>query len=197
MIFGILATSLALFDISFVAKKRMDTFSLFTGMNGALGLYSGIKGLFDSSKARRKQEDILRKSSALEDSWYRRNYFGDYLNGSAARAAIKRVENTLRRQNEQNRARAAISGATPEYSIARNEQNLNMLDSVMSNIASQEDARKRSVDAAHLQNRMALADKQIANLSLDEKMAAQSATNGINLFKDALMGLNWGNEQYE
>ena len=175
----------------------MDTFSLFTGMNGALGLYSGIKGLFDSSKARRKQEDILRKSSALEDSWYRRNYFGDYLNGSAARAAIKRVENTLRRQNEQNRARAAISGATPEYSIARNEQNLNMLDSVMSNIASQEDARKRSVDAAHLQNRMALADKQIANLSLDEKMAAQSATNGINLFKDALMGLNWGNEQYE
>lgn len=197
MIFGILATSSALFDISFVAKKRMDTFSLFSGMNGALGLYSGIKGLFDSSKARRKQEDIIRKSSALEDSWYRRNYFGDYLNGSAARAAIKRVENTLRRQNEQNRARAAISGATPEYSIARNEQNLNMLDSVMSNIASQEDARKRSVDAAHLQNKMALADKQIANLSLDEKMAAQSATNGINLFKDALMGLNWGNEQYE
>ena len=197
MIFGILATSSALFDISFVAKKRMDTFSLFSGMNGALGLYSGIKGLFDSSKARRKQEDIIRKSSALEDSWYRRNYFGDYLNGSAARAAIKRVENTLRRQNEQNRARAAISGATPVYSIARNEQNLNMLDSVMSNIASQEDARKRSVDAAHLQNKMALADKQIANLSLDEKMAAQSATNGINLFKDALMGLNWGNEQYE
>jgi hypothetical protein len=34
----------------------------------------------------------------------------------------------------------------------------------------------------------------MSNLSLDEKMAAESASNGFDLFKDALMGLNWGNE---
>ena len=28
-------------------------------------------------------------------------------------------------------------------------------------------------------------------------MAAQSATGGFDLFKDALMGLNWGNEKDE
>ena len=64
----------------------------------------------------------------------------------------------------------------------------------MTNIASQSDAIKRNVDATHLKNRQALAAQEMANLSLDEKMAAQSASNGIDLFKDALMGLNWGNE---
>ncbi len=172
----------------------MDVFSILSGVNGALGLYSGVKGMFDSSKARHKQEKLLRDAARLEDSWYRRNYFSDYLNSTSSRAAIKRVENTLRKQNEQNRAYAAINGATPELTIARNQQGMNMLDSMMSNIASQSDAIKREVDATHLKNQQGLAAQQISNLSLDEKMAAQSASNGFDLFKDALMGLNWGNE---
>ena len=172
----------------------MSVFAVLSGLNGALGLYSGIKGMFDSSSAKRKQERLMRKASVLEDSWYRRNYFGDYLNSVASRAAIKRVEDTLRRQNEQNRAFAAINGATPEYAVARNKQGLNVLENVATNIASQAEAHKRNVDSTHLQNRQALINGQIQNLSLDEKMAAQSATNSLNLFKDALMGLNWGNE---
>lgn len=173
----------------------MSVFAVLSGLNGALGLYSGIKGMFDSSKARRKQERLMREASSLENAWYRRNYYGDFLNDSASRAAIKRVENTLRRQNEQNRAFAAINGATPELAVARNKQGLNALENVMTNVASQADARKRSADSAHLQNKNALINNSLQNLSLDERMAAQSASNGINLFKDALMGLNWGNEE--
>lgn len=172
----------------------MSAFTILSGLNGALGLYSGIKGLFDSSKARDKQNDLLKRASALEDSWYRRNYFADYLNGSSARAAIKRVEKTLRRQNEQNRAYAAINGATPEYALARNQQGMNMLENVMSNVAAQSDARKQNVDAAHLQNEQALINRQLSNLSLDEQMSAQSASNAFNLLEDALMGINWGKE---
>ena len=172
----------------------MVLLSVLSGLNGALGLYSGVKGMFDSAKAKRKQEYLMQKASRLEDSWYRRNYFADYLNNSSSRAAIKRVENTLRRQNEQNRAHAAINGATPEYTLARNQQGMNMMENLMTNIASQSDAIKRNVDAAHLQNKQALAANEMSNLSLDEKMAAESASNGFDLFKDALMGLNWGNE---
>lgn len=193
----IIATLWLCFGVSFAAKKLMSVFDFMTGVNGALGLYSGIKGMFDARKAKRDQERVMRNMAAQENSWYRRNYYGDYLNSSAARAAIKRVEKTMKQQNEQNRARAAITGATPEYSIARNEQNLNAMDNLMSSLAAQDDARKRSVDAAHLQNRQRLAAQEYANLSLDEKMAAQSATNGLNLFQDALMGLNWGNETDE
>lgn len=172
----------------------MDVFSVLSGVNGALGLYSGVKGLFDSGKAHRKQERLMNDAARAENNWYRRNYFSDYLNNASACAAIKRVEKTLRRQNEQNRAYAAINGATPEYAIARNQQGMNMLDDVMTNLASQSDAIKRNVDATHLKNKQALASQQMSSLSLDERMAAQSASNGFDLFKDALLGLNWGNE---
>lgn len=172
----------------------MSAFAILSGLNGALGLYSGVKGLFGASDARKKQDRLLRRAAAIEDSWYRRNYFGDYLNNSSARAAIKRVEQTLRRQNEQNRAYAAINGATPEYMIARNNQGLKTLDNVMTNIAGQGDAYKRSVDSTHLQNQHTLINRQLNNLSLDERMSAQSASNGFNLLEDALMGINWGRE---
>ncbi len=172
----------------------MDVFSILSGVNGALGLYSGVKGMFDSGKAHRRQERLMKDAARMENNWYRRNFFSDYLNSTSSRAAIKRVENTLRRQNEQNRAYAAMNGVTPEYAIARNQQGMNMLDNVMTNIASQSDAVKRSVDATHLRNKQALASQQLSNLSLDEKMAAESASNGFDLFKDALMGINWGKE---
>lgn len=97
----------------------MSAFTILSGLNGALGLYSGVKGLFGAADARDKQKALLKRAAAVEDSWYRRNYFGDFLNNSSARAAIKRVEKTLSRQNKQNRAYAAINGTTPEYSIAR------------------------------------------------------------------------------
>lgn len=173
----------------------MSVFAVLSGLNGALGLYSGIKGMFDSSKAKRKQQRLMHEASSLENAWYRRNYYGDFLNSSASRAAIKRVENTLRKQNEQNRAYAAINGATPELAVARNRQGLNALENVMTNIASQADTRKQNVDAAHLQNRNALINGRLQDLSLDERMASQSAASGLNLLQDALLGLNWGNEE--
>lgn len=196
-VFVKIATLFCGLGISFAPKKRMALLSILSAANGALGLYSGIKGMFDSAKARDKQERLIKDTSRMENDWFRRNYFGDYLNSSSSRAAIKRVENTLRKQNEQNRAYAAINGATPELAIARNQHGMNMMDNLMTNLASQSDAIKRDVDAAHLRNRQAIAARELSNLSLDEKMAAQSATGGFDLFKDALMGLNWGNEKDE
>ena len=172
----------------------MSAFTILSGLNGALGLYSGVKGLFGAADARDKQKRLFKRAEAIEDSWYRRNYFGDFLSNSSARAAIKRVEKTLRRQNEQNRAYAAINGATPEYAVARNQQGLNAMENMMTNLAAQDDARKRNVDAIHQNNKQALIGKQISNLSLDERMSAQSASNGFNLLADALMGVNWGRE---
>lgn len=172
----------------------MSAFSILSGLNGALGLYSGVKGLFGAADARDKQNRLLKRSAAIEDSWYRRNYFGDFLNNSSARAAIKRVEKTLRRQNEQNRAYAAINGATPEYAVARNQQGLNTMENVMTSLAAQDDARKRSVDAAHHNNMQLQIDRRLSNLSLDERMSAESASSGFNLLEDALMGVNWGKE---
>lgn len=129
---------------------------VFKGLNGALGLYASVKGMLDSAKAARDAKKLRRKALAEEDGWYKRNYYGNLLGSTASRAAIKRVENTLRRQNQQDRARSVITGATPEYSVAKSGQTLRAMEGVMGNLASAESDRQSRVDALHRQNRNAL-----------------------------------------
>ena len=173
----------------------MCVFAVLSGLNGALGLYSGIKGMFDSSKARRKQERLMREASSLENAWYRRNYYANFMDNSASKAAIKRVENTLRRNNAQERARSIITGSTPEMSIARNEQGLRTMENVVNNLAATDGARKMNVDTAHKQNNLALKNAEQQQLSLDERMAKSAASSGYNLMQNALLGANWGKER--
>ena len=108
---------------------------IMTGLTGGLQLYSGVKRLFGERERKREAERILANARANEQAWYKRNYYNDYFNSSMARAAMKRVEDTLSRNSRQNRAYAAVTGATPEFSLARNEQGLNALDNVATNIA--------------------------------------------------------------
>ena len=108
---------------------------IMTGINGALGLYSTVKGLIDSSEAKKKQSKLRQAAQNEENAWYRRNYYGNFMDNSASKAAIKRVENTLRRNNAQERARSVITGSTPEMAIARNEQGLRTMENVVNNLA--------------------------------------------------------------
>ena len=64
----------------------------------------------------------------------------------------------------------------------------------MGNIASADSDRKSRVDMMHRQNRNALLSSELANLSLDERMAAAAVGNGLNLFQNALLGAEWGKE---
>ena len=168
---------------------------IMTGINGALGLYSTVKGMIDSSEAKKKQSKLSQAAQNEENAWYRRNYYGNFMDNSASKAAIKRVENTLRRNNEQDRARSVITGSTPEMSIARNEQGLRTMENVVNNLAATDGVRKMNVDTAHKQNNLALKNAEQQQLSLDERMAKSAATSGYNLMQNALLGAKWGNER--
>lgn len=167
-----------------------------TGLNGALGLYSGVKGLFDSADAASRQKKLQKIAKAEEDGWYKRNYYGNFLDNTASRAAVKRVEDTLRRQNQQNRAYSAINGATPELAVARNEQGLRSMENVFTNLAANEDERKMRVDAIHRQNRQALLKGDLDMAADKEKTAANLAANGLNLLQNAILGVKWGREKH-
>ena len=165
-----------------------------TGINGALGLYSTVKGMVDSSKAKKQQSYLRKAAQNEENAWYKRNYYGNFMDDKASKDAIKRVENTLRRNNEQERARSIITGSTPEYSIARNEQGLRTMENVINNLAANDANQKKSVDMAHKQSNLALKSAEQQQLSLDERMAKSAASNGYNLMQNALLGVNWGRE---
>lgn len=172
------------------------SFSKFiTGASGAMGLLSGVKGMFDSADAARKQKHLLQDSKAEEAAWYKRNYYGDYLNSSVARAAMKRVERTLHNMNKQNRAYTAVSGATPELTLARNRQALNSMENVISDLAAQDDVNKSRIDSIHRQNLNNLNNLEIGQLNIDEQNAASSAISGFNLLNNALLGATWGKER--
>ena len=166
-----------------------------SGMNGALGLYYGVKGALDAKKASEDAKQLRKKAQAEESSWYKRNYYGNFLDSTAASAAMKRVENTLRRQNSQNRARTAITGATPEYSLALGEQGLRSMENVVTKLAAMDSDRKNQIDAAHRQNRAALLGNELNTLAMDERMAKSAFSNGLNLFQNAMLGAEWGKER--
>lgn len=168
---------------------------IMTGINGALGLYSTVKGLIDSSESKKKQSKLRRDAQNEENAWYRRNYYGNFMDNAASKATIKRVENTLRRNNEQERARSIITGSTPELSVARNEQGLRTMENVVNNLAAADGNTKRNVDMAHKQNNLALKSAEQQQLSLDERMAKSAAQSGYNLMQNALLGVKWGKER--
>ena len=168
---------------------------ILSGINGALGLYSTVKGIVDSSSLKKQQSNLRRTMQNEEDAWYRRNYYGNFMDDKASKAAIKRVENTLRRNNEQERARGIITGSTPEFSIARNEQGLRTMENVINNLAVADSNQDKNLDVMHRQNNLALKNAEIQQLSLDERMAKSAASNGYNLMQNALLGANWGKEK--
>lgn len=165
-----------------------------TGASGAMGLFSGVKGMFDSAAAARKQKKLLEEYKAEETAWYKRNYYGDYMNNSMARAAMKRVEKTLNNRSRQNRASAAVTGDTPELTLARNRQGLSYLENVATNLAAQGDMYKKEIDSMHRQNMNSLRNYELDRLNVDEQNAASSAVSGFNLLNNALLGANWGKE---
>ena len=175
----------------------MSASMFLTGLNGALGLYSSVKGMFDSASEASKQKKLQKMAKAEEDGWYRRNYYGNYLENTASRAAIKRVENSLRRFNEQNRAHGVINGATPENAMARSEQGLRSMENVFTNLAANEDDRKMRVDAMHRQNKQTLLANELADSRADEKVSASLAQGGLNLLQNALLGVEWGKEKHD
>ena len=167
---------------------------IFSGVNGALGLYSGLKGVLDKNAASKKARQLRDNAKAEEAGWYRRNYYESFMDNTAAKAAMKRVENSLRQNNRQNRAHSVIMGATPEYSVAANEQGLRSMDNMMTNMAAQESDRKSQVEAVHRQNKNAFLNNELSELANDERMATAAASNGYNIFQNALLGALWGKE---
>ena len=137
--------------------------------------------MFDSANAANKQRRMLSDAKAEEDAWFRRNYYGNYLDSSMARAALRRVEKTLHRANNQNRARAVVAGETPELALARNEQGLRSMENVIGNITENDTARKERIESAHRANVNAIRNKEMAMLQDDEQVANNDILGGAQL----------------
>lgn len=164
-------------------------------IGAAGGLASGLFGGFKSSKEAKEQEKLINEQERKNDAWYNRNYYQNYLDSAEAQAAMKRVENTLKKQNQEARATAAVTGATPEAAVAQQQANNEILDDVTTNLAAQGTARKANVDAINLQNENNIMNMRIAQNQATEKGNAQLMDNGLGIIGSALLTQDWGKKK--
>lgn len=164
-------------------------------IGAAGGLASGLFGGLKSSKAAKEQEKLINEQERKNDAWYNRNYYQNYLDSAEAQAAMKRVENTLKKQNQEARATAVVTGATPEAAVAQQQANNEILDDVTTNLAAQGTARKANVDAINQQNENNIMNMRIAQNQATEKGNAQLMDNGLGIIGSALSMQNWGKKK--
>ena len=149
------------------------------------GLASGIFGGIKSAKAAREQQRLINKQESKNNAWYNRNYYQNYMESAEAQAAMKRVENTLKKQNQEARATAAVMGSTPEAAAAQQQANNEILDNTATGLAAQATQRKMQVDAANQQNQNAILNARLGQSQMNEQGGAQLMSNGLGLIGSA------------
>lgn len=150
------------------------------------GLASGIFGGIKSAKAAREQQRLINEQESKNNAWYNRNYYQNYMESAEAQAAMKRVENTLKKQNQEARATAAVMGSTPEAAVAQQQANNEILDNTATGLAAQATQRKTQVDAANQQNQNAILNARLGQSQMNEQGGAQLMSNGLGLIGSAI-----------
>lgn len=155
------------------------------------GLASGIFGGIKSAKAAKEQQRLIDEQESKNNAWYNRNYYQNYMDSTEAQAAMKRVENTLKKQNQGARATAVVTGATPEAAIAQQQANNEILDETATGLAAQATARKAQVEAIDQQNQNNIFQARVGQASAEEKGGAELMGAGLGMVKDALSMVDW------
>lgn len=150
------------------------------------GLASGIFGGIKSAKAAREQQRLINEQESKNNAWYNRNYYQNYMESAEAQAAMKRVENTLKKQNQEARATAAVMGSTPEAAVAQQQANNEILDDTATGLAAQATQRKTQVDAVNQQNQNAILNARVGQSQMNEQGGAQLMSNGLGLIGSAI-----------
>lgn len=157
---------------------------------GAIGLgtslIGGIMGASQASKARREQQRAIRQEQAAKEGWYNRNYYQNYVDSTEAQSAMTRMRDTLRRRSEENRAAAAIAGATQEAAVAQQANDSQAVAQAMQGIAEKGDAIKRQTDAQYMGYQTALNGQRMQQAQLDEQGGNQLLGNSVGLIGSAL-----------
>ena len=157
------------------------------GLIGAgIGLASGICGGIKSAKEAKKQQALINEQEKKNNEWYNRNYYQNYMDTTEAQAAMKRVENTLRRQNEQARATQTVMGGTPELAVAQQQANNEVLADTATGLAAQSTARKANVDAINMQNQNNITQQRIGQSQATEAGNANLMSSGLGIIGSAL-----------
>ena len=162
-------------------------------IGAGLGLATSIAGGVKSAKAAKDQQRLIEQQKAQNDAWYNKMYYQNYLDSKEAQSAMKRVEETLRKRNQDAQAQAAVTGSTQESVIAQQANDQKLVGNVVEGLASRSDELKRQADYQKNVNDNNLLQQQIAQQQANESGGASLMGSGGSLIGSALSMLGGSN----
>lgn len=154
-------------------------------ISGAIGLGSSIAGGIKARNAAKAQQRLINQEKAANNNWYNREYYKDYMEGSNAQNVMRRVRDTMKKQNNSINASAAVNGATPEAVMAAKAANNETIANAAGNIQQGADAYKTQVQAQHDAVNQNLVNQQLGQQQQAAQAGSQLLTQGASLVGSA------------
>lgn len=150
-------------------------------ITAGLGVTGGIVGAIGAGKQRRKMGDYLSRQEGENQSWYDKEYYGDYTQRADTQALMKNLRENMQRQTQQAESTAAITGATPEAQSTVKENANKVISDTYSKIGAMGQAYKDSIMDQYMKRKDMFAGQRMG-------MMEGSANSYENLMSNSIGG---------
>jgi hypothetical protein len=159
-------------------------------ISGVIGAGSAIYGGIKAGAERKKMQTYLNGEKADNESWYNKNFYGDYTQRADTQNLMKRTRDMLKRNNEVAANSAVVTGATPEAVNAAKEQSNQVITDTMSNVAAQGQQWKDNIQNRYLARKNQISGQQYGEMEGAAQGYEALVGNGIKAVGSAATGLS-------
>ena len=154
-------------------------------ISAGLGLAGTVFGGIKAGQERKRMASYLGGMNADNESWYNREFHGDYTQRADTQALIKNMRDTMREQTKRTESTAAITGATPEMTNVAKENANKVISDTYSRVGAMGQQYKDRVQDRYMSRKQQLDGHQM-------EMMNQSAGSYENLMSNSLSGMMSG-----
>lgn len=151
-------------------------------LGGAIGAgltaVGSIFGNISASKAMKGVKNNLEQQRKKNQDWYDRRYNEDATQRADAQAILRRVEESIKKRNQQAAGTQAVMGGTDESVAAAKAANNEALTSAATNIAVNAEARKDAIESQYQQTDTSL-QQQLNDLEIKKAANISQAIQGV------------------
>ena len=148
-------------------------------IGAGLSLAGSIAGGIKSAKAAREQQRLINEQRAKNEAYFNKDYYQDWQDRSENQAAMERVRQTMQRRNAAIDQQSAVTGATPEATIAAKEQNTDAVVQAAQAMQAGESARKDAAQAQYRAREDAINQQQMQQQQMSEQGTANFANGAL------------------
>ncbi len=154
-------------------------------ISAGIGLAGTVYGGIKAGQERKRMASYLGGMNADNESWYNKEFHGDYTQRADTQALIKNMRDTMREQTKRTESTAAITGATPEMTNVAKENANKVISDTYSRVGAMGQQYKDKAQDRYMSRKQQLDGQKM-------EMMNQSAGSYENLMSNSLSGMMSG-----